>query len=254
VITTIRVLEQRAAVASLGEGLNQIDAPAADAPAGVPNDAPWFDVVAIGASAGGVAAVSAVLGALPKEFPAVIALVLHLSREHRSVLTDVLSRLTRLPVQWAMDGARLRRGTVYVAPPDQHLVFRSSDAIGLVQSPPVHFARPSVDLLFESASRVFGPRALAVILSGNGLDGADGVASIHQRGGVVIAQDEQSSEYFSMPREAIASGGVSVVLPLSSIAPALSRLVTLGGVAGIEDVQRGPIKAPGSPRGEASAH
>ena len=193
---------------------------------------PLFDVVVIGASAGGVSALGIVLGQLPMPIPVGIAVVLHLSPDHRSRLVEVLSRFTRLPVAWAEEGMPLLRGRITVAPPDHHLVFRSSDSYGLVQSPRVHYSRPSVDQLFESAAGMFGRRALAVILSGSGTDGADGVMAIHEAGGTVIAQDEASSEYFSMPHEAIESGGVTFVLPLAAIAGAVTQLVTFGIVPG----------------------
>ena len=196
--------------------------------------APAFDVVVFGASAGGLAALSIILGELPSSFPASVALVLHLSPDYPSVLTDVLSRCTRLPVCWATGGVRMTPGTVYVAPPNRHLVFERDAAVALLNSAPVHFARPSVDLLFASAARAFGRRTLAVILSGNGYDGSNGVAEVHRLGGVVIAQDEASSQFFSMPREAIESGGVTYILPLGSIARAVRRLVALGASAGVD--------------------
>lgn len=198
------------------------------------NGRPAFDVVAIGASAGGIAALAVVLGELPATFPVGIALVLHLSPDKPSALTDVLSRLTRLRVRWAEDGARLGPGVVVVAPADRHLVFQEDGTISLGQTPPVHHSRPSVDTLFASAARAFGPRTLAVILTGNGQDGSDAVPVVHDLGGVVIAQDEASSQYFSMPQHAIESGGVSFVLPLTAIAPALERLVAFGvGARGV---------------------
>jgi len=159
--------------------------------------------------------------------------VLHLSRDHPSVLAQVLARSTMLPVQWATDGAHLRPGTVNVAPPDVHMVFRRDGTVSLAQSAPIRFLRPAVDPLFASAAQAFGTRTLAVILTGNGYDGADGVREVHRLGGVVIAQDEASSEYFSMPREAIGSGGVTFILPLRQIAPAVQRLVALGVHGGV---------------------
>ena len=194
-------------------------------------------MVVVGASAGGLAALSILLGALPVDFPAPVAVVLHLSPDHPSVLVGILSRYTPLPVVWATEGARMKPGTVYVAPPDRHLVFQRNGDVSLLLSAPVHFARPSVDLLFSSAARAFGDRTLAVILTGNGYDGSGGVAEVHRTGGVVIAQDEASSEFFSMPREAIESGGVSYVLPLASIGAAVRRLVTLGAAAGIAETR-----------------
>lgn len=205
------------------------------APADPHAKVPPFDVVAVGASAGGLAALSILLGDLPVGFPAPVAVVLHLSPDHPSVLVGILSRCTRLPVCWATDGARMNPGTVYIAPPDQHLVFERNGDVALLHSAPVHFSRPSVDLLFASAARAFRDRTLAVILTGNGYDGSDGAAEVHNAGGVVIAQDEASSEFFSMPREAIESGGVSYILPLASIGTAVRRLVTLGAAAGVTE-------------------
>jgi two-component system chemotaxis response regulator CheB len=157
-----------------------------------------------------------------------LALVLHLSPDRPSALIDVLARQTRLRVRWAEDGARLGPGVLVVAPPDRHLLFQGDGTISLGRAPLVHHSRPSVDTLFASAARAFGARTLAVILTGNGQDGSDAVPVVHDLGGVVIAQDEASSQYFSMPHRAIESGGVSFVLPLIAIAPALERLVAFG--------------------------
>jgi two-component system chemotaxis response regulator CheB len=192
---------------------------------------PAFDVVVIGASAGGLAALATLLEGLPASFPVGLALVLHLSRHHPSVLTGVLARHTPLHVGWAHEGELLHAGHLFVAPPDHHLVVQAGGTLSLVDSPPVRHSRPAVDPLFASAADVFGPRALAVILSGSGTDGTAGALAVHRAGGVVIAQDEASSEYFGMPGEAIESGGVTHVLPLDVIATALHRLVTLGVAA-----------------------
>jgi two-component system chemotaxis response regulator CheB len=194
---------------------------------------PAFDVVVIGASAGGLSALATLFNDLPAAFPVAVALVLHLSPGRPSALIEVLARQTQLRVRWAVEGSRLEPGVVFVAPPDQHLVFQADGTISLAHTPPVHFSRPSVDLLFSSAARAFGRRTLAVILTGNGYDGSDGVPVVHERGGVVIAQDEASSQYFSMPQQAIESGGVSFVLPLVAIGPAVRRLVALGSGAGV---------------------
>jgi len=200
---------------------------------GVPTQSPAFDVVVIGASAGGLVALAKLLGDLPGSFPVALALVLHLRADRPSVLTDVLARYTPLSVLWAEDRGHLCRGTLTVAPPDRHLRVRAGGVLSLDDSPLVHYSRPSVDALFISAASAFGARTLAVILTGNGRDGADGALAVHRADGVVLAQDEASSEFFSMPREAIGLGGVTHVLPLESIAPALRRLVTLGADAAL---------------------
>jgi two-component system chemotaxis response regulator CheB len=215
------------------------DEPDAAAAPGI--TAPAFDVVVIGASAGGLSALATLFSDLPAAFPVAVALVLHLSPGRPSALIEVLARQTQLRVRWAADGSRLEPGVVFVAPPDQHLVFQADGRMSLAQTPPVHFSRPSVDLLFASAARAFGQRTLAVILTGNGYDGSNGVPVVHDCGGVVIAQDEASSQYFGMPQQAIASGGVSFVLPLAAIGPAVRRLVALGSGAGaVEAAVRPP--------------
>lgn len=182
----------------------------------------------IGASAGGLAALSVVLGALPNPFPVAIAIVLHLSPDHHSFLPQVLTRSARRAVTWGGDESPLLPGAIYVAPPDRHLLVDRRGHTSLAASARVHFARPSVDRLFISAAGAFGDRTLAVVLTGTGFDGRDGAVAVRRAGGVVIAQDEASSEYFSMPRGAIEADAVSVVLPLDAIPVAVARLVTTG--------------------------
>src|SRR5438477_408352 len=116
--------------------------------------------------------------------------------------------------------------TVYVAPPDRHLLLNQDGTMSLSQSELVHFVRPSADLLFESTAASFRGRAIAVVLTGTGVDGSMGVRAIKKMGGTVIAQDAQSSEYFGMPSAAIDTGDVDFVLSLKEISPALVALVT----------------------------
>jgi len=182
--------------------------------------------VVIGTSAGGLSAVAALLDGLPSAFPVPVVLVLHLSPDRPSLLVEVLARRTRLRVQWAVDGGRLDAGTVHVAPPNHHVVFKADGTLLLVQSPRIHYSRPSVDMLFASAAQAFGSRTLAIILTGTGNDGSDGVPVVRRHGGVVIAQDEASSQVFGMPRSAIATGCVDRVLPLGEIGPALVQLAS----------------------------
>ena len=187
-----------------------------------------FDLVALASSAGGLSALSEVLSALPEEFPAAIAVVQHLDPRHRSLMAKILSGRTELSVKEAEEGDRLRHGTVYVAPPDKHLLINPGGTISLTQSEMVHFVRPSADLLFESVAASYKDRAIAVVLTGSGSDGKMGVQAIKKMGGTVIAQDEATSEFFGMPGSAIQSGSVDFVLPLREIAPALVTLVMTG--------------------------
>jgi two-component system, chemotaxis family, protein-glutamate methylesterase/glutaminase len=199
-----------------------------DAP---PDPAPGFEVVALAASAGGLTALRLVVSHLPAGFPAAVLIVLHMAPNQPSSLAAILGRSTPLPVKQASDGERLVKGHIYTASPDYHLLVQADGTVALSHEPRVHYSRPSADVLFESAARAFGPRAVAVVLTGSGSDGAAGVRAVKDQGGAVIAQDEASSEHFSMPRAAIDTGSVDQILPLAQIGPALVALVANGGAA-----------------------
>lgn len=184
-----------------------------------------FNVVVLVASAGGLSALSQILRALPLNFPAAIIVVQHLDiQSEPSLITDALSRPTTLPLKHAQEGP-LRPGMVYIAPPNEHLLVTPKGTLCLSQAVLVDFARPSADLLFQSVAASFKDRAIAVVLTGTGNDGSLGVQGIHKMGGKVIAQDENTSEFFDMPSAAIATGTVDFVLPLNEIASALMNLV-----------------------------
>jgi two-component system chemotaxis response regulator CheB len=187
-----------------------------------------FDIVALAASAGGLTALSRVLAALPADFSAVIVVVQHLDPRHRSLMADILSRRTPLRVKQAEEGEQVSPATVYIAPPNRHLLVNSDGTLSLTQSELVHFLRPSADLLFESVAASYRERAIAVVLTGTGSDGAMGVQAIKKMGGTIIAQDEESAEFFGMPSAAIHSGSVDFVLPLDEIPTALVTLVIKG--------------------------
>ncbi len=187
-----------------------------------------FDVVAIAASAGGLTAISKVLSDLPAGFPAPIVVVQHLDPRHRSLMAEILSRSTPLQVKQAEEGDQLSPATVYIAPPNQHLLVNSDGRLTLSQSELVHFVRPSADLLFESVAATHRERAIAVVLTGTGSDGSMGVQAIKKMGGTVIAQNEASAEFAGMITAAIQTKCVDFVLPLDEIAPALVTLVLKG--------------------------
>ncbi len=182
------------------------------------------EFVAIGASAGGLHALTTVLCALPGDFPAPIAVVQHLDPRYRSLMAQILGRKTHLLVRDAAAGLHAKPGGVYVAPPDHHLLIEADGTFALTQSDLVHFVRPSIDMLFESLARSFRERAVAVILTGSGNDGAAGVSAIKHMGGTVIVQDERSAEFSGMPTAALRAAAVDLVLPLEEIAPALRRV------------------------------
>jgi two-component system chemotaxis response regulator CheB len=184
-----------------------------------------LSVVVMAASAGGLAALSEILGALPLDFPAAIAVVQHRSPDAASQLEQLLARRTALEVRRAQDGDTLRPGTVYVAPPGLHLLVNFGGVLSLSGSAKEHYSRPAANPLFESVATHFQSRAIAVVLTGGDGDGADGVKAIKLMGGTVIAQDQATSQAFSMPRSAIATGDVDFILPLDKIGPKLVALV-----------------------------
>ena len=186
---------------------------------------PGFEIVALAASAGGLKALTDVLAALPADFPAALVVVQHLDPRHRSLMAEILGKRTALPVHEAREGDTLVSGRAYVAPPNRHLLVNADRTLSLTQTELVHFVRPSADLLFESVAASFRERAIAVVLSGSGSDGAMGVRAIKKTGGTVIVQDQSTAEFAGMPGAAQQTGAVDFVLRLEEIAPALEKLV-----------------------------
>jgi two-component system chemotaxis response regulator CheB len=165
-----------------------------------------------------------VLSVLPSDFAAPILIVQHLDPRHPSLLAQILDYRIPLAVTEAREGDRLSAGRVYVAPPNRHLLVRASGVLALSDSGRVQYVRPAADLLFHSLAESWGVGAVAVVLSGKGQDGADGVREIHRHGGMVIVQDEATADFFGMPGAAIGTGDVDRVLPLEAIAPVLIEL------------------------------
>ena len=189
------------------------------------HDTVQFDIVAMVSSAGGLAAVRHVLEHLPVDFPAAIVIVQHLDPRHRSLMAGILNHHTQLAVKEAEEGDRLTPGHVYLAPPNRHLLVNPDRSLSLSQSELVHFLRPSGDLLFESVAASHKDRAIAVVLTGTGSDGAMGVRAIKKMGGTVVTQDPKQAEFNGMPQAAIATQVVDFILPLDDIAEALTLLV-----------------------------
>jgi two-component system chemotaxis response regulator CheB len=183
--------------------------------------------VGIGASTGGPPALTQVLSALPAAFPLPVLVVQHIASGFSEALVNWLDRRLGLPVGFATDGARAEPG-IWFAPDDVHLCLDTSMRFVLDghQTRGVH--RPSVDMLLESLAASLGDRAVGVVLTGMGRDGADGVDAMRRAGGLVIAQDEHTSAVFGMPRAAIESGA-DFVLPLYEVGPALATLRTDAG-------------------------
>jgi two-component system chemotaxis response regulator CheB len=183
------------------------------------------EVVAIGASTGGPAALVAVLGAIPAGYPLPIVIVLHIDEVFGAAFAEWLDSQTHHRVSYPREGDLVTayRGRVAMAPPGRHLVVRAR-RFALVSDPPRHSCRPSIDILFEAIAEDYGPSAAGCILTGMGRDGAAGLLAIRRGGGVAIAQDEASSVVYGMPREATLNGAAERVLPLDQIGGALTAL------------------------------
>jgi len=184
------------------------------------------DIIGIGASAGGVAALREVFSHLPGDLPATIFAVLHRgsSLQAADVLVNVLGRKASLTVVEPVDGERFVRRRIYLAPPDRHMVV-ADGSIYLRSTPKQHYTRPALDPLFVSLAENFGRRVIGVVLTGCGRDGVDGLLAISAEGGVSLAQDPIEAQEPSMPLEAIRADDVKAVLPLAEIPPALEALV-----------------------------
>lgn len=182
-----------------------------------------FEIVVIGTSLGGLSALQEILGALTSEFPLAIAIVQHRHKESIHILNQFLQHYVALPLHDVEDKTVMYAGHIYLAPSDYHLLVEPG-YFSLSTDEPVSFARPSIDVLFESAADAYGDRTIGVILTGANHDGAQGLARIKAMGGYAIVQDPISAENCVMPKAAIAATTVDQILPLPAIAPHLMRL------------------------------
>ena len=181
----------------------------------IQSDAPT-DICVMGASAGGVQTLQAVLRRLPADHAGTVLVVLHIGSEGPSLLPDILGRVCALPCAAARDGEPLAQGRVWVAPPNLHLRV-DGDALALDAGPRENGHRPSVDALFRSAAAVFGPRVLGIVLSGARDDGTAGLAEIKRAGGLAAVQDPEEALYPSMPRSALEHVAVDAVAPAAAL-------------------------------------
>ena len=191
---------------------------------GPENEGHWL--VAMAASAGGLAALATVLAQLPADLPASVVVLLHRRPLRQSLLDKILARHARMPVHLAQPGMSLAPRCVYIAPADRHLIVNPDTRFAFQDGTRVRGVLSSANRLFETAAPVFRGRMIAVVLTGTGFDATDGVQEVKARGGIVIAQNEATSEYFGMPAAAIKTGVVDHVLPLNAIGPAIVGIVT----------------------------
>jgi two-component system chemotaxis response regulator CheB len=180
-----------------------------------------IDAVVIGASAGGVQALSVLLPALPATMRASIFIVLHLPRDKPSVLVDIFRPKCALPVSEAEDKQPIIAGNVYFAPSNYHLLIDQGPQLALSADDPVHHSRPSIDVLFESAADIYRDRLLGIILTGANEDGAIGLAAVKDAGGITVVQQPETAQAPLMAKSALALRPADWVLPLDEIATLL---------------------------------
>lgn len=180
-------------------------------------------MIVMGGSLGGMQSVQSILSALPAGFALPVVIALHRPPDDGDMLTPLLQRGCALRVSEVLDKEPIEPGRIYVAPPDYHVLIEP-DCLSLSVDERVNHARPSVDVLFESAALVCGARAIGVILSGAGVDGARGAVAIEQAGGIVLIENPVTALRPDMPAAALAATAARQSLPLSEIAAALRDL------------------------------
>lgn len=184
------------------------------------------DLVVVGASAGGVEALRAVVSTLPADFPGTVVVTMHLAAGSHSALAGILDRAGPLPARPARHGASLEPGTVYVARPDRHLLTEDGSLV-LTQGPTENGHRPAVDATFRSAALTGGPKVIGVVLSGVLDDGAAGLRAIVDRGGLAVVQDPADALYSGMPENALALVDTEYVARAVEIGALLDKLVRI---------------------------
>src|SRR5271170_1267872 len=197
-----------------------------------------FPIVAIGASAGGLEACKKLLDALPERNGMAFVIVQHLDPSHDSLLVDLLAARTSMKVVQATDGMEIERERVCVIPPGVYLAVDEKGILRLSRPLERHGARLPFDFLLNSLAKAFGPRVVCVVMSGTGADGSVGLGAIKAKGGLIVAQDPGEADYDGMPRSAIATGAVDLVLAAAKIAAALVERER-GGI-----LQPTPTKSP----------
>ncbi len=184
---------------------------------------PGHDIIVIGASAGGVEALTEIVATLPRKLPAAVFIVLHIPAQSPSLLPHILNRFTSLEVVHPEDGAKIEHRYIYVAPPDHHMLIEQGK-VRIVRGPKENRHRPAVDPLFRSAANVYGSRVVGVVLTGARDDGTAGLLAIKRCGGIAVVQDPSEALYPSMPTSALENVEIDYTLPLADIGPLLGRL------------------------------
>lgn len=194
-----------------------------------------FELVVIGTSLGGLRALEVVLPGLPKNFPASVAIVQHRHKDSQHTLSTLLQQYTDLPLKEPDDKEVILPGHIYLAPTDYHLLVEAPHHaasqeqrryFALSTEAPVEYARPSIDVLFQSAADAYAEKVIGVILTGSNQDGAQGLAKIKAHGGLAVVQAPVTAESITMPEAAIKVTAPNWILPLSEIAPFVVKIVS----------------------------
>ncbi|MFT4240714.1 MAG: chemotaxis protein CheB [Acidovorax sp.] len=183
-----------------------------------------YSAIVVGGSAGSVEALAVLLPALPTTLRSAVLVVLHLPRDRSSLLTQIFHTRCALPLQEAQDHDAIEPGRVYFAPPDYHLLVDVGPRAALSVDAPVHYSRPSIDVLFESAADLYGSQLVGILLSGANEDGALGLAHVRAIGGLTIVQDPATAAMPAMPQAALARSAADHILPPEGIAALLAQL------------------------------
>lgn len=184
------------------------------------------DIVVIGASAGGIAALSAIVRRWPRDLPASVFVVIHTAPESPGYIADILTGLGSLSARYATDGEHFAPGVIYLAPADYHLLIEPPRTVRVLRGPRENNARPAIDPLFRSAALGFGRRVIGVVLSGGLDDGTAGLSGIKMCGGTTVIQDPDDAEVSSMPRSAERNVSIDHCAPAGALGPLLEELVT----------------------------
>ena len=183
-----------------------------------------IEAIVIGVSAGAVDALGTILPRLPADYPVPVIVVVHLPADRKSVLAQLFQAKCEVEVHEVDDKESLKGGCVYFAPPDYHVLIEDDRRVSLSSEELVHYSRPSIDVLFESAADVYGPAVAGVVLTGASADGAKGLAAIHAAGGMCLVQHPQQANSRTMPEAALAACPTAVALTLDQIANRLLEI------------------------------
>jgi two-component system, chemotaxis family, protein-glutamate methylesterase/glutaminase len=187
---------------------------------------PSAEAVVLGASAGAIEALCVILPPLPASFPLAVMVVIHLPADRKSLAADLLQAKCQVRVKEAEDKEPIEAGAVYIAPPGYHLLVEPNRRLSLSGEEPVHFSRPSIDVLFESAADTYGEHLLGIVLTGANSDGARGLRSVRDAGGTVVIQRPDSAYASAMPRAAVEACPGAPTMDLEEISVYLRHIVT----------------------------